>query len=179
MASSKSQISTNIVLIMVLMMMTIVCLGALSFDYHRIYIKLLADVKRLASTQVVLMVPDEQAKVIADWLATHPEQTKAMLKMVAPGEHNAVTLGPEMPAADGNNIPPLLEKVPEMDKQQLSSQSPAESSVSLRLQNEAALTTEVRQESTQVPVVISENADGVKVISLPNGGIRVTTREEE
>lgn len=29
-----------------------------------------------------------------------------------------------------------------------------------------------------VPEVISENSDGVKVIALPNGGIRVTTRDE-
>ncbi|MCL2919658.1 membrane anchored protein in chemotaxis locus [Shewanella litorisediminis] len=30
-----------------------------------------------------------------------------------------------------------------------------------------------------VPEVISENSDGVKVIALPNGGIRVTTRDEK
>ncbi|QYJ74071.1 membrane anchored protein in chemotaxis locus [Shewanella sp. FJAT-52076] len=46
----------------------------------------------------------------------------------------------------------------------------------------------VKEDSTQgaesiprklVPEVISENSDGVKVISLPDGGIRVTTRDEK
>lgn len=179
MASSKAQISTNVVLIMVLMGIAIVCLGALSFDYHRKNVKLRADVKRLESTQVMLMVPDEQAQVIADWLATHPEQTKAMLKMVAPGEHKAVTLGPEASVANGENIPPLLEQVPDTGKQLLPEPQPAAPLAIQRLQTESTVATEPRQGSTKIPVVITENADGVKVISLPNGGIRVTTREEE
>jgi len=178
-ASSKAQISTNVVLIMVIMGIAIVCLGALSFDYHRKNIKLRADVKRLESTQVMLMVPDEQAQVIADWLATHPEQTKAMLKMVAPGEHKAVTLGPEASVANGENIPPLLEQAPDTGKQLLPEPQPAAPLAIQRLQTESTVATEPRQESTKIPVVITENADGVKVISLPNGGIRVTTREEE
>lgn len=179
MASRKAQISINILLIMVLMGIAIVFLGALIFDYHRKNIKLHADVKRLEASQVVLMVPDEQAQVIADWLATHPEQTKAMLKMAAPGEHKSVTLGPDMPETDKEYIPPLLEKVPDTDKQQSSPQQFIDPSASSRLQNEAALAAEFRQQSVNVPVVISENADGVKVISLPSGGIRVTTREED
>lgn len=44
---------------MVLMVITIICLGALSLDYRH-KIKLLhEDVQRLESTQVLLMVPDE------------------------------------------------------------------------------------------------------------------------
>lgn len=82
----KKPMSTNVVLIMVLMVITIICLGALSLDYRH-KIKLLhEDVQRLESTQVLLMVPDEQAEAIATWLATHPDQTQAMLKLASPGE---------------------------------------------------------------------------------------------
>jgi len=35
----------------------------------------------------------------------------------------------------------------------------------------------LEKELVEVPLTISENEDGVKVISLPHGGIRVTTRE--
>jgi len=159
-------VSTNIVLIMVLMGIAIVCLGALSLDYHRKISLLRDDVKRLESSQVLLMVPDEQAEAIATWLASHPDQTKAMLKLASPGEQKAVTLGPETLTAPEDNIPPLLDK--SLDK------SPEHNQIQTPLMPEQPNTT---NGSGPVPVIISENADGVKIISLPNGGIRVTTRE--
>ncbi|MFV0595776.1 membrane anchored protein in chemotaxis locus [Shewanella sp.] len=170
--------STNILLIIVLMAIAILCLAALSFDYHRKIIALRDDVKRLESTQVLLMVPDEQAQAIATWLASHPDQTKAMLKLASPGEQKAVTLGPETFSAPETKIPPTLEK-PADDKQ--SQQQTAVDPVpeSLRPETSSVLSTAAKSQPNNVPVVISENADGVKVISLPNGGIRVTTREGE
>lgn len=99
--------STNSVLIILLMGIAILVLGALSLDYKRKNSLLQADVKRLESTQVLLMVPDEQAEAIATWLASHPDQTKAMLQLAAPGEQKAVAIGPE-PVQ--NSIPPLLGK---------------------------------------------------------------------
>ncbi|MFB2637801.1 membrane anchored protein in chemotaxis locus [Shewanella bicestrii] len=169
--------STNIVLIIVLMAIAILCLGALSLDYHRKITALRDDVKRLESTQILLMVPDEQAEAIASWLASHPDQTKAMLKLASPGEQKAVTLGPEAFSASDAKIPPTLEK-PVEDKP--SQQQTAVDPVPESLRSEAlSAATEAQPQSSNVPVVISENADGVKVISLPNGGIRVTTREGE
>lgn len=161
-------VSTNIVLIMVLMGIAIVCLGALSLDYHRKISLLRDDIKRLESTQVLLMVPDEQAEAIATWLASHPDQTKAMLKLASPGEQKAVTLGPETLKVPENSIPPLLDKSPTMDK------SSEQKQIQTPLMPEQPNTT---NGSGAVPVIISENADGVKIISLPDGGIRVTTRE--
>lgn len=145
----KKPMSTNVVLIMVLMVITIICLGALSLDYRH-KIKLLhEDVQRLESTQVLLMVPDEQAEAIATWLATHPDQTQAMLKLASPGEQKAVTV-------DLNAEP---------------------SSINLALPPKSTEPSTGKVNTDVVPAVVSENADGVKVISLPNGGIRVTTRE--
>ena len=166
MAKVTTPVSTNVVLIMVLMGIAIVCLGALSLDYHRKISLLRDEVKRLESTQVLLMVPDEQAEAIATWLASHPDQTKAMLKLASPGEQKAVTLGPETLTAPEDNIPPLLDKSLDKSSEQNQTQTP--------LMPEQSNT--INSTGT-VPVIISENADGVKIISLPNGGIRVTTRE--
>ncbi|WP_198783572.1 membrane anchored protein in chemotaxis locus [Shewanella putrefaciens] len=164
--------STNVVLIMVLMGIAIVCLGALSLDYHRKISLLRDEVKRLESTQVLLMVPDEQAEAIATWLASHPDQTKAMLKLASPGEQKAVTLGPETLTAPEDNIPPLLDK--SLDKLPTMDKSSEQNQTQTPLMPEQSNTT---NSTGTVPVIISENADGVKIISLPNGGIRVTTRE--
>ena len=171
--------STNVVLIMVLMGIAIICLGALSLDYHRKISILRNDVKRLESTQILLMVPDEQAEAIANWLASHPDQTKAMLKLAKPGEQNAVTLGPEVAPAKVE-VPPLLDKTPAVDKS--AEQSQPQAPLAPQLPQVEALPSSPSNTNTDpgnIPVVISENADGVKVISLPNGGIRVTTREGE
>lgn len=177
MAKSKTQISTNILLIIVLMAIAILCLAALSLDYHRKIMALRDDVKRLESTQILLMVPDEQAQAIASWLASHPDQTKAMLKLASPGEQKAVTLGPETFSAPETKIPPTLEKPADDKPLQQATVDPVPES--LRTEAPPAPATEAQSQSSNVPVVISENADGVKVISLPNGGIRVTTREGE
>lgn len=170
MAKVTTPVSTNVVLIMVLMGIAIVCLGALSLDYHRKISLLRDEVKRLESTQVLLMVPDEQAEAIATWLASHPDQTKAMLKLASPGEQKAVTLGPETLTAPEDNIPPLLDKALDKSLDKSSEQNQTQTPLMPEQSNTANST-------GTVPVIISENADGVKIISLPNGGIRVTTRE--
>ncbi|WP_441347617.1 membrane anchored protein in chemotaxis locus [Shewanella sp. Shew256] len=169
--------STNMLLIIVLMAIAILCLAALSLDYHRKIMALRDDVKRLESTQILLMVPDEQAQAIASWLASHPDQTKAMLKLASPGEQKAVTLGPETFSAPETKIPPTLEKPADDKPLQQATVDPVPEL--LRPETSSVLSTAAQSQSNNVPVVISENADGVKVISLPNGGIRVTTREGE
>ncbi|MGI2216203.1 membrane anchored protein in chemotaxis locus [Shewanella baltica] len=168
--------STNSVLIILLMAIAILCLGALSLDYRHKNSLLREDIKRLESTQVLLMVPDEQAEAIATWLASHPDQTKAMLQLAAPGEQKAVAIGPE-PAQIG--IPPLLGK--QSAAKDNANQQPLVPTLLQTPEAEvkAAISPIEPNKAQMLPVVISENADGVKVISLPNGGIRVTTRKEQ
>ncbi|MCB2381963.1 membrane anchored protein in chemotaxis locus [Shewanella baltica] len=173
--------STNSVLIILLMAIAILCLGALSLDYRHKNSLLREDIKRLESTQVLLMVPDEQAEAIATWLASHPDQTKAMLQFAAPGEQKAVAIGPE-PTQIG--IPPLLGKQSAaMDTaKDNANQQPLVPPTLLQTPEaevKAATSPMEPKNAQMLPVVISENADGVKVISLPNGGIRVTTRKEQ
>lgn len=172
--------STNSVLIILLMAIAILCLGALSLDYRHKNSLLREDIKRLESTQVLLMVPDEQAEAIATWLASHPDQTKAMLQLAAPGEQKAVAIGPE-PTQIG--IPPLLGKqsaAMDTAKDKANQQPLVPTLLQTPEAEVKAATSPIEPNKAQMlPVVISENADGVKVISLPNGGIRVTTRKEQ
>ncbi|MGR3970798.1 membrane anchored protein in chemotaxis locus [Shewanella sp. 1180_01] len=174
--------STNSVLIILLMAIAILCLGALSLDYRHKNSLLREDIKRLESTQVLLMVPDEQAEAIATWLASHPEQTKAMLQLAAPGEQKAVAIGPESTQI---SVPPLLGKQSAaMDTaKDNANQQPLVPTLLQTPEAEAEVKAAISpiepKNAQMLPVVISENADGVKVISLPNGGIRVTTRKEQ
>lgn len=170
------------VLIMLLMGIAIVSLGALNLDYRHKNIDLREEIQRLQASQVLLMVPDEQAELIATWLASHPDQTKAMLQLAAPGEHKAVTIGPEvLDTVPKNDVPPLLDRHHSVTIESTESfsvpellQAPMDDAQHV-IQNTIAPIQDVKM----LPVVISENAEGVKVISLPNGGIRVTTREGE
>ncbi len=101
-----------------------------------------------------------------------------MLKLASPGEQKAVTLGPEAFSASDAKIPSALEKpVEDKPSQKQTAVDPVPES--LRTEAPSVSSTQAQSQSSNVPVVISENADGVKVISLPNGGIRVTTREGE
>lgn len=172
--------STNSVLIILLMAIAILCLGALSLDYRHRNSLLREDIKRLESTQVLLMVPDEQAEAIATWLASHPDQTKAMLQLAAPGEQKAVAIGPESTQI---SVPPLLGKqsaAMDTAKDKANQQPLVPTLLQTPEAEVKAATSPIESNKAQMlPVVISENADGVKVISLPNGGIRVTTRKEQ
>ena len=124
----------------------IVVLASLYADAYRKITLLREDVERLTSSQVLLMVPEEEAAGIADWLTKHPEQTQAIVRSASGGQAKSVLIGPNVHSPNqpisynGNTI-----------------SDPNHSSHE---------------------VIVSENAQGVKVISLPNGGIRVTTRED-
>ncbi len=158
--------STNLVLVFVLMGIAIVSLGALALDYRN-KISLLEDaVTRLESSQILLMVPDAQADAIAGWLTSHPEQTQALLTSAKPGLQNTVTLVPQQAIAPLSDDIMTGQNKAELDSETLEQTGLARAEVPLKGMGKA-------DEST----VISVDADGVKVIRLPSGGIRVTTRE--
>ncbi|MGL4613235.1 MAG: membrane anchored protein in chemotaxis locus, partial [Shewanella sp.] len=79
MAKVNSTVSTNIVLIWVLLAIGIFALGGLTLDYRHKITLLKAEVKQLEASQVLLMVPELHAEAIATWLTQHPEQTQVML----------------------------------------------------------------------------------------------------
>jgi hypothetical protein len=124
-AKSEYSLKTKQMLGLFLSFIMIFVLAGLYIDAHQKVTLLQQDVARLTASQVLLMVPEEQAANIADWLTMHPEQTQAII----------------------------------VDKVKFDIDTPAK--------------------WKDQEIVMSENDQGVKVIRLPNGGIRVTTRDDK
>ncbi|QYJ98935.1 membrane anchored protein in chemotaxis locus [Shewanella alkalitolerans] len=161
---------------------------------------------QLEKSQVLLMVPDEQAQALADWMENNPEFTQSIIKQAEPGSQVRVEIGPEVPEAiarqeavsltdslsqrtdsldeqtvnrneqqDQTRLTPLLPAAEAEESSQGEHQSEHQSE-----QKVASATDKATQDgkTPSQPVKLSEDKDGVKVISLPHGGIRVTTRED-
>jgi hypothetical protein len=140
---SDNSLQTKQMLGLFLSFIAILVLGSLYADAHRNVALLEQDVAQLKASQVLLMVPDDHAANIANWLTQHPEQTQAIITSAAKAQAPSVWFGPEA-------------LVDEQDAQ----------------------THKLSREVKGQAVVVSENAQGVKVIRLSNGGIRVTTRSD-
>ncbi|GAB1072150.1 hypothetical protein AYI83_13355 [Shewanella algae] len=138
-----------------LFLVALVVVAALYWDLRQKNRQLSEKVAQLESSQVLLMVPDEQAAIIADWMSRHPQQTASLLDVIRP----KVTSGTEPEAPTSTKL----------------SVSPGDISPE-RTQGEAGATVPLPAQTEDARVTELEN--GVKVIRLPHGGIRVTTREE-
>ncbi|WP_443019956.1 membrane anchored protein in chemotaxis locus [Shewanella sp. OMA3-2] len=133
-----------------------ITLASLYYDAVKKNDLLNADVARLTASQVLLMVPDEQAADIANWLAQHPEQTETII---------------EFAGRDKSNTYGALGESTRQQKVLLRPKIATEHSTTERS------VTQMVHDKPPADVLMSENSDGVKVIRLPHGGIRVTTRE--
>ncbi|MCL1141666.1 membrane anchored protein in chemotaxis locus [Shewanella gaetbuli] len=143
-------------LLIFLLVTAVIALGSLYIETYKRNTLLKAEITRLEQSQVLLMVPDEQAADIANWLKRHPDQTQAILMQAGNEKQLTIT---------DSNAPGLLEKEP---KKVLIGPTDIEPSA-------AANTADINQNQTDV--LMSEDEQGVKVIRLPHGGIRVTTRD--
>lgn len=138
-----------------LFLVALVVVAALYWDLRQKNRQLSEKVAQLESSQVLLMVPDEQAAIIADWMSRHPQQTASLLDVIRPKVTSGT--GPEAPTSANLSV------------------SPGDISPE-RTQGEAGATVPLPAQTEDAKVTELEN--GVKVIRLPHGGIRVTTREE-
>ena len=145
MAKSSYSLQTKHMLVFFLCFIAILVLAGLYVDANKKITLLKQDVARLTDSQVLLMVPEEQAANIANWLTQHPEQTQAIVASAGQEQAKSVLFGPG--ALDDDQ--PTKHKHPE-----------------------------VVSEGNNQEIIVSEDAQGVKVIRLPNGGIRVTTRHD-
>ncbi|GGP45414.1 membrane anchored protein in chemotaxis locus [Shewanella saliphila] len=149
MAKPASAFSTKLMLVLFLCCIAIIVLASLYVDSRRKMALMTQEIEQLKSSQVLLMVPEEQAANIANWLSQHPEQTQAIIKTGTQDEAKSVLIGPG-----------AINDVESQDNH-------------LPQSSDSAQTFQTQE------VIVSENAQGVKVISLPNGGIRVTTRDDK
>ena len=218
MAKSQRKLSTSSLLIIFLLSLAVFVLSSLYLETRHKNELLLLDVERLQQSQVLLMVPDEQAQALATWMAQHPEATQALVSQVKQGEKVTLEVGPGVNTTDvktasaiasplalvdeGNtqvSVPLALEHVPvalaPLDPAPLKQsakpsdgthklpQVRVEQAISL-IANDLSLD-DVSETLSNVAetmpkakaATLSVDEDGVKVISLPHGGIRVTTRE--
>lgn len=214
---AKEKGKTFSVLIIFLLTIALVVSSSLFWDMSQKNALLLQEVEQLKKTQVLLMVPDEQAQAVANWMAQHPEATQTLLSQAKPGEQVTLEIGPgafrsgtesdEVTAIDaelsllepemsqGEGIEAQLPQIPKQEiqipvslardsgsnellpeiEQQSSKLNHANNNV-LPIDEANEVSSNLENQAQEV-LTLSESEDGVKVISLPHGGIRVTTRE--
>ncbi|MCL1036519.1 hypothetical protein L2750_05050 [Shewanella submarina] len=118
--------------------------------------KLQAEVTELKASQVMLMVPDNQAQQLSDWLGRNPEQVDELLEMARDRESLSVEIEGDTKAEPSVGADETV--------------TPAQTSVTSE--------TSSQQQPAQGVTVESVNDQGIKIIRLPHGGIRVTTRDD-
>ena len=180
MARQRQGVSSIVLLLFFLLFVCCFATGSLYLELRHKNALLEEKIAKLEESQVLLMVPDEQAQAVADWMESNPEFTRSILKQAQPGAEVRVQIGPEAPQISEAmtltindaqpNLSPLL---PMKDLEQETGEIDAPQKVV-----NAANNSEQDSQTPPETVKLSENKDGVKVISLPHGGIRVTTRED-
>ncbi|GIU46113.1 membrane anchored protein in chemotaxis locus [Shewanella algidipiscicola] len=156
---AKQQPSTTLLLWLFLLTMSTVVTGALYFDMRHKNSLLEAQITELENSQVLLMVPEEQAQPLADWMAANPKVTQSIIDQAKPGSQVRVEMGGAAPPSHlDNNVKALTMPPPNTTAVHGSENS----DVVIKIQ------------ADELP----ESKDGVKVITLPHGGIRVTTRDD-
>ncbi|MCF1426687.1 MAG: hypothetical protein LPD71_05545 [Shewanella sp.] len=150
---------------LILALMLAVCIGGLSWTGFMLIklwdtnARLQAEVTSLKSSQVMLMVPNEQAQQLSDWLGANPQRVEEVINMARQGERLNVEIDAQLPA---------LQQLPQAEPGQ-QPDNRADSRQPLVVDSRAA---------SAVITLESVDAQGIKVIRLPHGGIRVTTRED-
>ncbi|MDN5370603.1 MAG: hypothetical protein PWP74_1911 [Shewanella sp.] len=142
-----------------LLSLAVLVLAAVSWQLHVKNQLLQQETEQLRASQVVLMVPDEQAGQIADWMVKHPEQTASLLDVVKPVQEGKKSLQQSLDDERLKQHTQALEAKPVNKPANNDKLPPGASSVA------------------ETPVMVEQLQNGVKVIRLPHGGIRVTTRD--
>ncbi len=199
MAKSKGESNTFSIVVILLLSVAVFTLTSLYLEIRHKNELLVLEVERLEGTQVLLMVPDEQAEVVAKWMSDNPEATKAMLTQAKPQQEVKVSFGPDneeqeqsphqLDQIDKINQPIKKAEMPERIEANPESRV-VESAVEVPIPINASVQSSEMQDVKAIKndnnvtrkgyleaQTVSENDQGVKVIVLPHGGIRVTTRE--
>ena len=198
MARTDKSNSTLMVLVFFLLFISTIVTGSLFLDMRHKNSLLEARIAQLEKSQVLLMVSDDQAQALADWMAKNPEVTETLIKQAKPGVQTSVEIGPgvldDVPQvanhANENIGGPLVNDTNIATSENKQSTSDILIPMRASIGDDAVIDSQADQqgltldavkvdEHSKIEVIkLSEDKDGVKVISLPHGGIRVTTRED-
>ena len=215
----RGEINTLSLLLMFLLSIASFTFGSLYFEAQHKNKLLSSEVQKLKNSQVLLMVPDEQAELMANWMAENPDFVSSFVEKAKQGESTVLPLGPgaQQPSSQSVSSKSRGLADDEQQKQSVTQQKPVKpvstkeqekrlngASAKTEQKHTAAILSELDRDavltvtdeersnaakmkdsafnSTRVvkqAVMLNESPDGVKLISLPHGGIRVTTRELE
>ncbi|MCL1139613.1 hypothetical protein [Shewanella pneumatophori] len=212
MVCQRGEINTFSLLTIFLLSVTAVSFGSLYFDSQHKNKLLSAEVTELKNSQVLLMVPDEQAAVMADWMANNPQFVQSFVEKARKGESTVLPIGPGVSKNSANNsgaternnhaaqassqrqAQPKKQAQEQVEDQvvlqsKLSNQEVLQPNTNVAKPNTEKVSTvsvksnaglrNVRQDEPSKAVTVVESEDGVKLIRLPHGGVRVTTREPD
>lgn len=153
---AKQQISTTTMLWLFLLIISSIVTGALYFDMRHKNSLLEAKIAELENSQVLLMVPEEQAQTFAQWMAANPKVTQSIIGQAQPGSQVRIEMG-LLGDARGSRSPIMTPQA-------------SDAADHLPIKSDRTAHSQTNE--------LSESEDGVKVIALPHGGIRVTTRDD-
>jgi hypothetical protein len=189
MAKFRGESSTFSIVVILLLSVAVFTLSSLYLETRHKNDLLVLEVERLEKTQVLLMVPDDQAEVVAKWMSENPDVTENILNQAKPQQEVKVSVGPgneeHADSADYiEQINKLTEKVAMLEQVKVNSaedkliEQSSEHNIPLNISVQPAEIPDVKViKNDSKAQTVSESDQGVKVIALPHGGIRVTTRD--
>ncbi len=172
----RGEINTLSLLLMFLLSIASFTFGSLYFESQHKNKLLSSEVQKLKNSQVLLMVPDKQAEVMAKWMAENPHFVSSFVDKAKQGESTVLPIGPgALQQSSGRSVSLQSSDLVAGERKaaSISLQQPKKIKPILEQQQTPKSTAPAPKQS----ITLSESADGVKLISLPHGGIRVTTRE--
>lgn len=217
-ANSKGAVNTVSLLVMFLLSIAAFVLGSLYFELRYKNQLLLDQVAELKDSQILFMVPDEQAEVMANWMAENPVLVQSFVARARAGELTS------MPIGDGSIEQLTQSSTAQSDQAKPQNGVTADKSIDntaadpltidsediivagsdnrlLQQDDSPSVDTEQATVLLEDPSTAKYDAseiipetiytlpdkaqmlniteEGVKLISLPHGGIRITTRALE
>ncbi|PKG56575.1 hypothetical protein [Shewanella sp. GutDb-MelDb] len=221
--SIKGAVNTVSLLLIFLLSIAVFTLGSLYLELRYKHQLLVGEVTELKNSQILFMVPDEQAEVMAQWMANNPvfvqsyaerarkgeittmplgdgrAESVARLESVAP-DNGAITINTATTQLGAVNIAKqIIQEVTANTIDERASDSDkiatniTKDRVAVDIKGETPPLAIIDADSKGAEVILDEPQltlpvkakrvtiaeDGVKLISLPHGGIRITTRALE
>ncbi|MCL1050679.1 hypothetical protein L2755_13760 [Shewanella abyssi] len=91
--SIKGAVNTVSLLLIFLLSIAAFSLGSLYFELRYKHQLLVAEVAQLKDSQILFMVPDEQAEVMANWMAENPVFVQSFIARARKGEITTMPIG--------------------------------------------------------------------------------------
>ncbi|MCL1057858.1 hypothetical protein L2729_07555 [Shewanella gelidimarina] len=221
--SIKGAVNTVSLLLIFLLSIAVFTLGSLYLELRYKHQLLVGEVAELKNSQILFMVPDEQADVMAQWMANNPTFVQSYAERARKGEITTMPLGDGRtesvarlesvePDTDAITINTATAQLGAVNIAEQMIQKVTANTIGERASDSDRLATNMTKDpaaadikGTSLPLAtidanrkgaevildapqltppvkakrVTINEDGVKLISLPHGGIRITTRALE